>query len=492
MFEALSVSFQRPFTNEALLYLLDHIKKTKTVLRLFYEDHGVLPHISVSNKAFEKEVARMEKRRKWPKDGDKPRTDPSYYIERRRLYRAFTKHFDAERVNAKSIWLLLKYAVDRDEVKRILYIAVQAAKRDPAVLGRNQHFFLDNFFRRYPTELEGNVSNMESSIPPIAYQNAENLAELFGVVHCFKDHKQQLNRETLIYLNIASSTYGCSTALTLTLSQLLKSRWRPTPQELRKMLQALPQCLGADLITQRHRIIGNPIIWIKNRQRVVLVEYLRVFVGSNQSCLAEYVKALGRCGASQEIWAEWGKLQQKGLQMCETGKKVKPGTLAAFLSGLALAGDAILVKKCFQELKASIGPSEMRPMLLAGLMACRPTRTNAGPAWKHTYPLANLARENIRLNRVMDRMAQAKLDSNWTEDQKAKAKIIFAHAGRLIWCVETGQDLQWAESAIVRLLEMPSSDGHITGGQVNIAEVWPATKSQQCLNRSSHKTTASA
>ena len=481
MFEALSVSFHRPFTSEALFYLLDHIKKTTTVLRLFYEDHGILPHISVSNKAFEKEMARMEKSRKWPKDGDKPRTDPSYYIQRRKLYRAFTKHFDADRVNAESIRLLLKYAVDRDEVKRILYIAVQAAKRDPTVLGGTQHFFLDRFFNRYPTELEENVNTMENPIPPMAYQNAENLAELFGFVHSLKEHKQQLNRQALIYLTIACSTYGSSTALTLTLSQLLKSRWKPTPQELRKILRALPQCLGADLITQRHRIIGNPRIWIKYRQRVVLVEYLRRFVGNNQFCLAEYVRALGRCGASQEIWTEWGKLQQKGLQMCETGERVKPGTLAAFLSGLALAGDVFLVKKCFQELKASISTSEMRPMLLAGLMACRPTRSNAGQAWKHAYPLASLAKENIRLNRVMERMAQARLDSEWTDDQKAKARIIFAHAGRLIWCVKNGQDLQWAESAIVSLLKMVAlSDGRVTGGQVNITVAWPATNA--CLH----------
>lgn len=478
MFEALSVSFHRPFTSEALLYLLDHIKKTTTVLRLFYEDHGILPHISVSNKAFEKEVIRMERSRKWLKDGEKPRTDPSYYIERRRLYRAFTKHFDADRVNAKSIRLLLKYAVDRDEVKRILYIAVQAAKRDPAVLGENQHLFLDNLFKRYPTELEENANNMENLIPPMAYQNAKNLAELFGFVHCLKEHKQQLNRETLINLTIACSTYGSSTALTLMLSQLLKSRWRPTPPELRKMLRALPQCSGADLITQRHRIIGNPQMWIKHQQKIVLVEYLRGFVGNNQFCLAEYVRALGRCGASQEIWAEWGKLQQEGLQMCETGEKVKLGTLAAFLSGLALAGDVILVKKCFQELKAFIGTSEMRPMLLAGLMACRPTRSNAGPEWKNAYPLASLVKDNIRPNRVMNRMAQAGLDSGWTDEQKAKARIIFAHAGRLIWCVETGQDLQWAESAIVQLLGMvASNDGPITKGQVNTVVAWPETKS---------------
>src|SRR5690606_11024055 len=60
----------------------------------------------------------------------------------RDVYQSYQSHFTASRINADSIRLLLRYARDRDEVKRILSIAVQALELRPEVLRKTQVDFL--------------------------------------------------------------------------------------------------------------------------------------------------------------------------------------------------------------------------------------------------------------------------------------------------------------------------------------------------------------
>ncbi|RPB23165.1 hypothetical protein L211DRAFT_300588 [Terfezia boudieri ATCC MYA-4762] len=475
--EALTTSFHRPFTNEALLFLLDHVKLTTTILRLFHEDHGILPHISVSNKAFLKEMETLENCRKWRKKGNKPRTDPAYYITRRKKYRQFTKHFDTDRVNAESIRLLFKYAVDRDEVKRIWNIAIQAAERDPTILRKNQHFYL-GALRCFPIQFE-DIGNDEQELEPssIVYQNAENLAELYGVLHTLKEHGQQPNRETLITLMTVSAMYGSSNTLNILLPKLMKSHWTPTPREFRDILRMIPQEFSTDLISQHHKIQGNPKVWIRHRQKLMLSNYLRQFVGNSEACLVEYVRALGRCGATNEVWEEWSRLRERGFRMVDGGNAVKDGTLAAFVATLGVAGDAILVKRCFAELKAfKMTPMFQTPVLLAGLLACRPTSFNSGFGQEHSYPLFEAVEGMIGKSGVMEtvqrRMRSGRLNRHWSWLEKRMAKVVFDEADILIRRVKSGEDITWAGNAVIELLEKVSRDGSVPGGSVSVAVKW--------------------
>jgi len=481
--EALTVSFHRPFTNEALLFLLDHVKLTTTILRLFHEDHGILPHISVSNKAFVKEMETLENRRKWGKRGDKPRTDPAYYIARRKLYRQFTKHFDADRVNAESIRLLFKYAVDRDEVKRVWNIAIQAAKRDPTILRKNQHFYL-GALGRFPIQFEDTDNDgQELEFSSIVYQNVENLAELCGVLHTLKEHGLQPNRETLITLITASAMYGSSTTLNMLLPILMNSHWMPTPPEFRDILRMVPQEFSTDLITQRHRFQGNPRVWIQHQQKLVLSNYLRQFVGNSEACLVEYVRALGRCGATHEVWEEWSRLRGRGFRMVDGGKVVKDGTLAAFVATLGVAGDSTLVKRCFAELKAfKTTPISQTPVFLAGLLACRPTSFNPSLGQEHSYPLSEAVEGMIGESGVMEkvqrRMRGGRLNLHWSPLEKRMAKVVFDEADRQIRRVKNGEDLTWAGNAVMQLLDKVSRDGSVPGGSVSITVKWQETQTQ--------------
>jgi len=478
--ETLTVSFHRPFTNEALLFLLDHVKITTTILKLFYEDHGILPHISVSNKAFSKEMKTLENRRKWRRKGDEPRTDPTYYIARRKLYRKFTKHFDSDRVNAESIRLLFKYSVDRDEVKRVWNIAIQAAKRNPTILRKNQHYYL-SALARFPIQYEDRRNDgQELEPPPIVYQNAENLADLCGVLHTLKEHGQQLNRETLVALITVSTMYGSSTTLSMLLPKLLNSQWTLTPPELRNILRMVPQEFSTDLITQHHRLQGNPRVWVRHQQKLVLSNYLRQFVGNSEACLVEYVRALGRCGATHEVGEEWSRLRQRDFRMMGDGKVVKDGTLAAFIATLGVAGDATLVKRCFAELKA-FKPTPV-PVILAGLLACRPTSFNSGLGQEHSYPLSEAVEGMIgvsgMIGKVQRRTLSGKLNLHWSPLEKHMAKIVLNEAERHIRRVKNGEDLAWAENAVIQLLAKVSHDGSVPGGIVSIAVKWHQTQTR--------------
>ena len=480
MVEALTAFFHRPFTNEALLFLLDHVKLTTTILRLFHEDHGILPHISVSNKAFLKEMQTLENCRKWRKKGDKPRTDPTYYIARRKLYRQFTKHFDADRVNAESICLLFKYAVDRDEVKRVWNIAIQAAKKDPTILRKSQHFYL-GALRCFPIQF-GNTGNDEQGLDflPMVYQNAENLAELCGVLHTLKQHSQQPNRETLVSLITVSAMYGSSITLNMLLPKLMNSHRRPTPPELRGILRMVPQEFSTDLITQRHRFQGNPRVWVQHQQKLVLSKYLRRFVGNNEACLVEYVRALGRCGATHEVWEEWSRLRERGFRMVDGGKVVKDGTFAAFVTTLGVAGDATLVKRCFAELKAfKTTPMFQTPVFLAGLLACQPTSFNPSLGQEYSYPLSEAVEAMIGESGVMEkvqrRTRRGRLSLHWSPLEKRMTKVVFDEADLQIRRVKKGEDLKWAENAVMQLLEKVSRDGTVPRGNVSIAVKWQET-----------------
>lgn len=475
-----------------LLYLVDHIKITTTVLKIFKEDHGILPHISVSNKAFAKEMSILENSRRWPKKGDKPRSDPTYYIERRKLVRKFTTHFDADRVNTESIRLLFKYAVDRDEVKRIWNIAIQAAKQDPVIIRKTQHLYLEGLLR-FPIKLdmESDEGGWESSeggvaryveamaLPPIIYQNAANLADACAVMHTLREHKQPLNRETLLTLIKLSAKYGSSRTLNLLVPKLTHARWKPTPRELREILKLLPEESSTDYITQRLRIIGNPKPWIKHQQYLALLNHLRPWVANTQSCLVEYIRALGRCGATHEVCEEWSKLRDRGFQMADGGGMVKDGTLAAFITTLGMAGDIISVKRCFADIK-SVKTTSMPqgPMFFAGLLSCRPSHSNPTFGQEYAYPLYEAVEGMAGVKKVMDkvlrRMRTGRLTTKWTRAEWFKANAIFYSATKIVRFVRRGDDLEWAENAVVELLGKAESDGSVPGGRVSVAVPWPA------------------
>ncbi|KAF8423578.1 hypothetical protein EV426DRAFT_117691 [Tirmania nivea] len=425
----------------------------------------------------------LENRRKWRKTGDKPRTDPAYYIARRKLYRRFTKHFDADRVNAESICLLLKYAVDRDEVKRVWNIAIQAAKRDPKILRKNQHFYL-GALSRFPIQFENSGNDRQGlEFPPMVYQNTENLAELCGVLHTLKEYGQQPNRETLVALITVSAMYGSSTTLNMLLPRLMRSHWVPTPQELRDILRMVPQKFSTDLITQRHRFQGNSRVWVQHQQKLVLSNYLRQFVGNSEACLVEYVRALGRCGATHEVWEEWSRLRERGFRMVDGSKVVKDGTLAAFVATLGVAGNVTMVKRCFAELKAfKATPMFRTPVFLASLLACRPTFFKHHLGREHSYPLSEAVQgiigESGVMERVQRRIRSGGLNLHWSPLEKRIAKVVFDEADRQIRRVKKGEDLTWAGDAVEQLLQKVSRDGSVPGGSVSIAVKWQETQTQ--------------
>lgn len=457
VFDLMSLYFKRPFTSEAILFLYDHIWVTTTVLRLFFEDHGIHPHISVSNKALAKEMENINNSRKWPKpEGNKPRTDPTYYMARRKIYRKLTTHFDADRVNAQSIRLLLTHACDRDEVKRIMQITLQAAKRDPAVLRKNQHLFLEGL-SKYPIEvwdIQDKGDNM--TYTPEVYQKAENLAELCDFYHILKSRKQQPNRSFLISLITASAMHGSSMALNELIPELVRRHWKPEFRELRIILRALPRELGADLLTHRHRIIGNPIAWARKQQKSVLVQHLRQFVQDNEACLVEYVRALGRCGAGFEIWEEWSRLRRRGFCMVDGGKRVKDGTLAGFTAGLGEAGETVLARKCLAEL-GEFGGAQITPTFMAGLMASQPPRPGTRLQWILASPLTEIFKERVSPAKVLARMRSGRMDTAWTVDEKERASITLQEVSNYKRRVQKGLDLVWAEDAVVKLLTAAES-----------------------------------
>ncbi|KAI5787057.1 hypothetical protein DFH27DRAFT_575044 [Peziza echinospora] len=456
---------KRPFSNEALMFMLDHNTLVKHTLRLYIADHKLLPDIKVTNKAFSMAMEQFEDSEEWQRQPDQFKRPWRYWKARNELYRTFTGYFDHDRVNTESIRLLLKYACDRDEVKRILRIVLQANDRDPSILRKTQHQFIESL-RRFEIKLEDiEASEGNHNIPLRSQHAAENLAELLSFEQLLKKRGVALSRASLVSLISASAIHGSSTNLQRLIRKFLSASRSFQPRELRDLLrELLPNEHGADLLTQRHRIVGNRGTWAKHQQKHILLNHLRQFVGDDQRNLANYIRALGRCGDAEAIWAEWVELRNKDFKMNTEAEKVKDGTLAVFVSALGMTGDSRLAQICFTEAKQLAG-ARTTPTIIAGLMARHPSRTGA-----ERNILSVVAGEDTEWHKVLGKMLDSQVCPGWSMDELIVAQRVLKEVGTYNYYVKQGVDLKWAEKAVVGLLK--SREG-LEKGCVSKRVRWP-------------------
>ncbi|KAF8469120.1 hypothetical protein BDZ91DRAFT_782025 [Kalaharituber pfeilii] len=473
VWNTLSKYFKRPFTSESILFGSNYLQDTRTVLRIFLAEHGMHPHISTSNKAFAHEMTKLENQRSYAKlkNGSRPE---AYFLARRKLYRQFTTHFDPERVNTDSIKLLLHYACDRDEVKRILNIALQATKRDPRILRKTQHLFLEGLLK-FPIQYTESKSKQQSlQFPSIVHQNAENLADLCSLQQILRGHNEQMNRQFLVSLIIHAARYGNSVLSNGLLIRLDNSRWTLIPNELRSIFQAMPNQQGVDLITQRHRIVGNPKAWVKRQHNLLLVNKLRKYVGNSEHSLSEYIRALGRCGDSNEVWEEWSQLRKRGLRLDSSKSPVNQKILAAFAGAFDAAGDMVLLERYYTEIKASTF-DPLSTELTAGILSSLARRYN-GIIGGVVFSLLMQGTKEQDWGKAWYRLMSRKMNLELAAEDSTRVRHVFSEVGRSIKRVKTGEDLVWAEKALSALLRTVQRDGSVPGGCVSLAIAWPAKR----------------